>query len=275
MSEALSAGTARLSVVMSAHNEAGVIAKALESVQGIAQELVVVDSGSTDDTAAVASRFTDKIISEPNRLMLNVNKNVAIDAARGDWVLLLDPDEQVSPELADEIARVVSDPTARDGYWMPRRNHELGQWVAATYPDRQLRLFRNGKARFACANIHEMVEVQGHTGELAGDLLHFPPQGLFEYVHKRNLYSEHRAALMFAEGRPFRAHRLVTGPARHFVKHYLLKRGFREGVPGFLMAAIGAFGIFLHEAKLWQKTTDGKSIAPTGRFESQSAGGPE
>lgn len=255
-----------LSVVTSAHNEQSVLTACLDSVDGLADELVVVDAGSTDGTADLARRHGATVLSEPNRLMLNTNKNVAIDAARREWVLLIDPDERVSPALADEIRGVVDgtiDQSA-DAYWILRRNHELGRWIKTmgAHPDPQLRLFRNGHARFPCRHIHEMVEARGRIGHLTGHLEHEPRQSVFEYVHKRNLYSEHRAAELARTGAKFRLHRLLLRPPAFFVKNYVLRGGWREGVPGLIMAVTGAFGTFLQDAKLWQRTRSPEIRSP-------------
>jgi glycosyltransferase involved in cell wall biosynthesis len=247
---------AGLSVVMTAHNEADVIVDCLKSVQSVATEIVVVDGASDDGTADVAEQLGARVIRTTNKLMLNVNKNMAIDAATSEWVLLLDPDERVSDELAVELLEVVqSAGETCDGYWIPRRNHELGRWIKRMgfYPGYQLRLFRNGKARFPCEHIHEMVTVDGTVGKLTTDLLHFPPQTLFAYLHKRNLYSEHRAAFLYEQKAPFRLSRMLTEPLWHFVKAYFLRGGWREGIPGLVMGVTNGYGNFLQHAKLWER----------------------
>jgi glycosyltransferase involved in cell wall biosynthesis len=254
----------RLSVAIASCGEGELLRPCLESVAGVADELVVVDSSPDAATAAIAEAAGARVIRESNKLMLNVNKNVAIDASTAEWVLVLDPDERVSPELAEEIRDVVANGD-HDAYWIPRRNHELGGVVKTMgmYPSLQLRLFRNGRARFPCEHIHEMVAVDGTTGRLRSDLVHEPPQSLFAYVHKRNLYSEHRARKLHEEGRPFRVHRLVLRPLWAFGKAYLAKGGWREGVRGFVMAASAGYGTFLQDAKLWQLEREEPATAPT------------
>lgn len=240
-----------ISVVMSAHDEAEAIVGCIASVQELASEIVVVDSGSRDETAVICERLGVRLLRAPNRLMLNENKNLAIDAARHEWVLLLDPDEQVSPDLAAELATIVRDGSACDGFWVPRRDYELGRWLHRASD--QLRLFRNGRARFPCAHIHEMVAVQGSLGCLRGVLLHEPRQSLFEYVHKRNLYSEHRARYLSEQGARFRLWRLLLRPPLTFLTSYLFRGYWRDGIQGYLIAASGAYGVFLQDAKLWQR----------------------
>jgi glycosyltransferase involved in cell wall biosynthesis len=239
-----------VSVVMSAHNEEHAIRACLESVRALADEVVVVDSGSTDGTAEVARQWGASVIPAANRLMLNVNKNMAIEHAQYAWVLLLDPDERVSSELAEELRAIAVGDVRFDGVWLPRRDRELGRWLAGESP--QLRFFRNGTARFPCKHIHEMVELDGVAERARGTLLHEPRQSLFEYVHKRNLYSEHRAQALHEEGARFRIHRLLLRPPYAFAKAYFARGGWRQGVAGLIVAASAAYGTFLQDAKLWQ-----------------------
>lgn len=240
-----------VSVVMSAHNEERTIRDCLESVREWAAEIIVVDSASTDRTAEIARSLGAVVFEASNKLMLNKNKNLAIDHARHEWVLLLDPDERISPELAEEIDRVVAHSNGdAAGYWLPRRDRELGRELARTSP--QLRLFRNGAARFPCTHIHEMVSLSGAAGRLRGTLVHEPRQSLFEYVHKRNLYSEHRARFLYESGEPFRARRLLIRPPLAFLKAYFVRGTYRDGIQGLIIAVTGAFAVFLQDAKLWQ-----------------------
>lgn len=247
-----------LSVVMSAHDEAQHLPGVVASVTGIADEIIVVDSASEDDTSAVAASLGARVTRQPNHLMLNINKNLAMSMAEHEWTLLLDPDERVSTELRAEIRALLdhaapanSTPAA---FYIPRLNRELGAVIRTMghYPDLQLRLFRTGTVEFACENIHESVVVTGATGHLSGELDHFPKQRLFDYVHKRNLYSEHRAAHVHANGGEFRLRRLILRPLTVFLKNYVLRSGWRDRIPGFIIAVTSAYGTFLQDAKLWQ-----------------------
>jgi glycosyltransferase involved in cell wall biosynthesis len=240
-----------VSVTMAAHNEEQAIRGCLESVHEWAAEIVVVDAASTDGTANVARAFGAKVIPESNKLMLNLNKNIAIDHARHEWILVLDPDERVSAELAKEIRRVLAEPNGdATGYWLPRRDRELGRELSRT--SLQLRFFRKGAARFPCEHIHEMVALSGPAGHLRSVLVHEPRQSLFEYVHKRNLYSEHRARFLYETGAPFRLWRLLLRPPIAFLKAYLVRGGWRDGIQGLIIACSAVYGVFLQEAKLWQ-----------------------
>jgi glycosyltransferase involved in cell wall biosynthesis len=240
-----------VSVTMAAHNEEQAIRRCLESVHEWAAEIIVVDAASTDGTANVARAFGATVIPETNKLMLNLNKNIAIDHANHEWILVLDPDERVSVELAQEIRRVVAESNGdTTGYWLPRRDRELGRELSRT--SLQLRFFRRGAARFPCEHIHEMVALSGPAGQLRGVLAHEPRQSLFEYVHKRNLYSEHRARFLYETGAPFRLWRLLLRPPTAFFRAYLVRGAWRDGIQGLIIACSAVYGVFLQEAKLWQ-----------------------
>lgn len=254
-----------ISVAIAAHNEGHLLKGALSSVQALADEVIVVDSASTDDTPEVAGRFGARVITADNKLMLNINKNLAIDAAACEWVLVLDPDERISPELAEELLVLAHDSQAADGWWLPRRNYLFGRWIRSMgmYPDRQLRFFRRGSARFACQDIHEMVSLSGRAAHARADMIHEPPQDLWHYVQKRNLYSEHRAQFLADRAIPFRRWRLAVRPVIAFLRIYVVRGGWREGVAGYVIAVSGAYGTFLQDAKLWQKSS-GRASARDG-----------
>jgi (heptosyl)LPS beta-1,4-glucosyltransferase len=219
--------------------------------------VIVVDVESDDDTVAVASTFTEIIIGAENGLMVEANKRLGMDHATCEWILILDPDERVSPTLRGQIGEVVAGGDSGDeyaAYWMPRRNHELGRWIRAIghYPGVQLRLVRNGAGRYSLDALHQHLQVCGRVGLLTGDMVHLPPQSLRRYADKRNLYSEHEAARRKARLEPFKSSNLVLAPAREFFRQYILLGGWLEGVAGFLIAANGAWSKLLVHGKLWQ-----------------------
>ncbi|HSX40197.1 MAG TPA: glycosyltransferase family 2 protein, partial [Candidatus Saccharimonadales bacterium] len=157
----------KLTAVVSAYNAEKKLAKCLNSLK-FCDELIVVHNSSTDNTESVAKKYTDSIFTRPNNPMLNVNKNFGITKASGEWVLYLDDDEQVTPELAKEIKEITSQKDAADGYLIPRKNIIFGKWIEHTgwYPDYQLRLFKKGKGKFAEIHVHELVSIDGLVGKL-------------------------------------------------------------------------------------------------------------
>ena len=244
-----------ISIAISAHNEETVLRGCLESVKDWAREIIIVDSGSRDRTGAVAREYTDRVLTSNDRLMLNINKNRAIEAATSEWILVLDPDERISPALA-QVLLAIAEPGAEgpDGYWIPRRTYEFGRWVRTMgfYPDHQLRFFRNGRGRFPCRHLHEKLEVRGPTGYLTDHLIHLPPFGMAKAVYKQNLYSEHHARVLHDAREQFRLHRLLLGPLRAFLRTYVLRSGWREGLVGWIVSMRAAYSSFLVNVKLWE-----------------------
>lgn len=247
-------GRPGLSVVVAAHNEQDVIRGCLESVKPIATEIVVVDAESTDATVARAREYTDRLVETTNKLMVEANKNIGIDAASCEWILLLDPDERVSPALRDAIAQVLRSPGPYAAYGFPRRNYELGKWIRTLghYPNIQIRLVRRGRGRYTSDELHRLLDVAGRVGLIGADLIHVPHQAVWDYAQKRNFYSEHDARLLFDRREPFRARRMLLAPAREFTRQYLFMGGWLDGVAGFLIATHGGWSELLVQAKLWQ-----------------------
>jgi glycosyltransferase involved in cell wall biosynthesis len=233
-------------VAVLAHNEADELASLLATVT-FADDLVVADAESSDDTAAVARSAGARVISVRNDFNLNVNKTLAFEACRGDWILYLDPDEIVTPELAAAIGAVVGrDDAPYAAYEFPRRNNYFGKYLkhGGAYPDYQLRLFRRGKARFACLSVHERLEVDGRVGRLEPPLLHNTYPTVADYLRKLPFYVAAGAdALQRGSLRPGLGADLwqfLFRPAIRFGRRYLAKGGFLDGANGFLACVLDA-----------------------------------
>jgi (heptosyl)LPS beta-1,4-glucosyltransferase len=251
-----------LSVVMAAHNEEQMIAGCLAQLEGLADEIVVVDAASSDRTVEMARGFTERILPTTNKPMLEINKNIAIDAATHRWVLVLDPDERLSVKLKEQIRAVVeADDQHFAGYWTPRRNYILGQWfrTMGMYPGSQLRLVRKGEGRFSEQEHHLAMAVQGPVGYLSGDLIHLSDSRISEILEKRTRYAEFAALQMHQRGVPFSARRMASEPLRSFILQYLLLGGFLEGIRGFVYAGLSAYGGLLRHARLWELQRGEKS----------------
>ncbi len=245
------AGTLPLSLVVITRDAAGSLADCLASA-AFASDVVVVDSGSRDDTVEIARRSGARVIAEPWR-GYGPQKRFAVDAAAHDWVLCLDADERVSPELEGAIrAAFAPGAPAAGAYAMARRNRFLGRWLAhgEGYPDWKLRLFDRRRARWSDDPVHERVIADVPVARLDGDLLHASAESIEDYVAKQNRYTTLQAEAMHARGEHAGFADLALSPAARFLRYYVLKLGFLDGAAGFAHIAIGAFASFLKYAKL-------------------------
>ena len=228
--------TMRLSVTVIALNEEANIVPCLESVR-FADEIVVVDTGSTDRTVELARSFTDRIFSTDWRGFAGT-KNFALEQARMEWVFSLDADERVPEGLRQEILNIVKADDPLAGYKIPRKNYVGGRWIRhlGWYPDYTLRLFRRGQGRFREREVHEEVEVAGSVGLLHTALEHYSYKNLSEYAARQDRYARLAAQEMRHAGRrPFPGE-LIWRPALTFFNLFVLKRGFLEGTLGVKLA---------------------------------------
>ncbi|CAG0931695.1 (heptosyl)LPS beta-1,4-glucosyltransferase [Planctomycetaceae bacterium] len=239
----------RFSLVLITLNAEAQLAACLESVPG-ADEIVILDSGSRDDTAEIARRFGARFLHQ-NWRGFGAQKNAAVAAASHDWVLCLDADERLSPELHAAILEALRQPRA-SAYRMARCNRFLGRWLrhGEGYPDWSLRLFDRRAAQWSEATVHEKVHARGAVGTLAGDLLHASAESLDEYLAKQNRYTSLQAEALFGLGRETSTAKMLLSPLTRFCKFYFLRRGFLDGVPGLVHICIGCFNSFMKYAKL-------------------------
>lgn len=239
---------------MIGHNEAHNLPRAMEAV-GWADEIVYVDCESSDGSAEVARRFTQRVFERPNLANLNVNKTFGIEQTTCDWVFYLDPDEVIPPALADEIRALIASNPVQNAFGLPRRNFYLGTWLrhGGQFPDTQLRLFRQGKARFPNRHVHEKLEVDGEIGNLTQAMDHYTNPSPVEIMKKLDFYSTFNANVMVEEGR-----RPTVGlalkflwwlPTTRFLRRYLLKGGFRDGWAGLTVAMVDGLELQLRFLK--------------------------
>ncbi|MDQ6620042.1 MAG: glycosyltransferase family 2 protein [Pseudomonadota bacterium] len=218
-----------------------------------ADEVLVVDSGSRDDTVEVARALGARVI-ERDWAGFGAQKNFAVASARNDWVLCLDADERLSPELALEIrSTLATDAVAgRAGYTMARRNRFLGKWLrhGEGYPDWSLRLFDRRIGRWSDDVVHEHVIVDGRVERLRGDLLHASAESLERYLDKQNRYTSLQAQALYAAGEPARASRMLLSPLLRFFRLYVVRLGFLDGIAGLVHIVVGCCNSFLKYAKL-------------------------
>jgi glycosyltransferase involved in cell wall biosynthesis len=242
----------KLSVTIITRNEASDIAAALESVSW-ADERVVVDSGSTDDTVAIATPLADRVVVREWAGYV-AQKNHATSLASHDWILSLDADERVTPSLAAEIQQVLRQEPSERGFRIPRVTWHLGRWIRTTdwYPDHQLRLYDRRSGRWVGRHVHEGVHIVGTVGRLRGELQHFAYRDVAEHMDTIERYSTLAARQMHEDGRRATATEIAVHPSLAFLRNYVLKGGFLDGVPGLIISRMNAYYVFLKFAKLWE-----------------------
>ncbi len=255
---AVTTGGAKVSAVIIAYNDEPNMRACLESVRW-ADELVVVDSYSTDATEKISREFTDKVYQHVftgfGRL-----RNEAVAHASHEWVFSLDTDERATPEIRDEIRALLARGPEADAYFVPRRNYFLGRWIrhGGWYPDyRQPQFFRKDRMRYREEAVHEGFELDGRIGYLKEHVLQYPFRDIDHYLLKQDRYSDLMARRMAEQGRRFRAHQLVTHPVFTFLKMYIGRAGVLDGVPGLILSGLYAYYTFIKYAKLWEMTSKG------------------
>ena len=241
----------KISAIIITCNEEKNIRRCLSSVDW-ADEIVVADSGSTDDTKKIASEFTQKVF-DIRWEGFGKAKDFARDKAAHQWILSLDADEMVTEDLRKEIQRAIESKEAFNGYYIPRKSNFLGKWIGhgGWYPDYVLRLLKKDKARFNHSVVHEKVEVEGKTGYLRNDLLHYTDPNLDHYLGKLNKYTSLSAEELLRKGKRATFMDIVFRPLMVFFKMYFAKKGFLDGLYGLILAVSSAFHVFSKYVKLW------------------------
>lgn len=239
-----------LSVIIITKNEASNIAACLQSVS-FADELIVLDSGSTDGTVEIAASLGAKVSQTTDWPGFGIQKNRALELATGDWVLSLDADERVTPALAQAIQAAMAKPQA-DAYRIARLSNFGGRWIrhSGWWPDYVLRLFRRGTARFKEVAVHESVLPEGPVQTLDGHFLHYPYADLESFIAKINHYSSVAAGVMHAKGKKTSVLGALGHGAWTFIRHYVLRRGFLDGKEGLILAVMAGAGSFFRYSKL-------------------------
>jgi len=241
-----------ITAVIITHNEEHNIEDCLRSLE-FCSEMVVVDSFSSDGTVEIAKRFTGKVVQRKWK-GINDQREYAKGLARSEWVLDIDADERVSPELAGEIADLDLGGDI-DGFFLPRAAYYLGRWIrhGGWYPDYKMRLYRRGKARFIDNDPHDTIEFSGRTATLKGQIHHHTyPRGISDQLRQIESFSTARAKLLKRRGRRFNIFQLTFRPVWKFFNTYILRAGFLDGLPGFIISALSAYHVFATWAKLWQ-----------------------
>ena len=238
-------------------NEADAIADALKSLSW-ADEIIVVDAESSDDTVSIARQFTDRVYIRPWNGYVE-QKNHAASLASHDWIFSLDADERVTPALSAEVRTVLASDPPVAGFRMPRVSFYLGRWMRTTdmYPDYQLRLYDRRHARWDGLHVHESVKVDGGSvGYLKSELQHYPYRDLSEHLIRMDRYTTLAARQMFEKGRRATRLELLFHPPVVFFRNYVVKGGFRDGTAGLVISLVNSYYVMLKFAKLWELQRD-------------------
>jgi len=252
-----------LSVTIITLNEADHVAEAVASAAW-ADEVIVVDCGSSDATVALARAAGARVETRGWTGWID-QKNFAAGLAINDWIFSLDADERITPALASEIGRVLSREPDYRGYRVPRVTFHLGRWIRTTdfYPDFQTRLYDRRAARWQGKYVHESVQIDGPSGQLTQELQHYSYRDLSDHLDRINRYSTLAARQMHEAGRRSTAAHLLLHPPAAFLRNYLLRRGFMDGTAGLTLSMINAYSVFLKFAKLRElQETDPKPQIP-------------
>jgi glycosyltransferase involved in cell wall biosynthesis len=247
-----------LSVVLITQNEDANLPRTLESVRPLVRdgqgEIIIVDSGSTDRTIEIARSHGARVFSEPWKGFA-AQKNSAIDKATSDWVLQLDADEALGPDLAQEIQQALKGDSTTQGFWIPRKNFFLGRWIkhGGFYPDPKLRLIRRGAGHFEEYGAHPTIKVSGPIGKFEHALIHNAYPTLRGYIDHMNSYSSMGAAVAIEKGQPgFSLANIVARPWLTFIYNYFIRLGFLDGREGLLLHLYHAVYVSWKYAKAWE-----------------------
>jgi len=252
-----------LSVIVITKNEERNIEDCLNSVRW-AQEIVVVDGGSEDRTLELARKFTSKVFVKSWE-GYGASKNFALEQCTGTWILWLDADERVTDELRKEIqATTGQEGTPSIVYEMPRKAFFLGKWIkhCGWYPGYVSRLFKKGAGRFSENKVHEKFEFNGEVGRLRSDLLHFTDPNLWHYLEKFNWYTTLAADEMLEKRTVFRLSQIIVRPVWVFIRMYVVRLGFLDGIQGFILCVLSSCYVFTKYVKLWELSTGTERSKP-------------
>lgn len=240
-----------LSLIITTKNEAKDLASCLESVKELVTEIILVDDNSTDDTLQIAKKYGAKIFTRTFSGYAD-QKNYALSLAGSDWILSLDPDEKLTPELASEIKQQLSVGPDCDGFFIPYINYFLGKQMkyGGLGSEKHIRLFKKSKSSFVETLVHEEIKLDGKTKNLQNKIIHNSYPDMEEYIEKFNCYTTLAATEMYAQGRRFGFFKILIFPLE-FHKRYTLRFGFLDGIRGLIWAGVSAFYVFVKYAKLW------------------------
>lgn len=247
----------RISVVTVVYNEEKNMRRCLDSVRW-ADEIVVIDQSSTDRTAAISREYTDKVFTVPRKGFADPDWSTAVDKASNDWIFHIDADEVITEGLRDGILRVLSSEPKFGSYYCGVRTYLLGRWIKGSgwYPNRVMRFFKKDRVKLFCGQLHVGIKPVGPSGMLQGEMVHYSYDTLGQYVEKLDRYTTILAQEAYEKGKRVRpttsCYDFFLLPLRYYIEKLIIKRGFRDGFRGLLIATFTFFTIFLTNAKIWE-----------------------
>lgn len=273
----------KISVVISAYNEERMIGECLKMAKNVADEIILVDNTSADKTIEIAKKYTDKIFIRPNDpVMLNKNKNFGFAKATGDWIISLDADERITPQLAQEIKTIVGLPSdlafeasakeavsAKVGFEIPRKNMIFGKWIKHSiwWPDYNLRLFKKGFGKFPQQHVHEKLEVRGKVGRLKNPIIHYNYQTVSQFIKKLDrTYTESEVENFIKSGQNISWYDAIRWPANDFIKTFFFEKGYQDGLHGLVLSQFQAFYALVFFAKVWERKEKFRDLTPDNFF---------
>ncbi len=241
-----------LSVYMITLNNGATIEKALQSAAGWANEIIVVDSHSTDGTVGIIEKYTD-LLFQYDTTSQREKYQYAQDKCGNPWVLFIDADEWLTEEFKEEVGKTISSDTASDGYIAHRRNIYLGREIkhGGWYPDREIRLYKKDRGSWQ-GGIHAKVHVIGRTGTLKNYYMHTPYADTAHQIRTIDRYATAYADDLLQSHKHFHLFLMLTRPVYRFFRDYIFKMGFLDGIPGLIIAASTMYYVFMKQAKLWE-----------------------
>jgi glycosyltransferase involved in cell wall biosynthesis len=245
----------RISASIIVFNEEENIAELCETISWC-DEIVIVDSSSKDKTVEIAKLYTDKIFQREFKGYKDKHQ-FADSQTTGDWIFWIDADERVTPELRKSIEKLkkVEEKDLPDGFWIARKTRYLGRWIkySGWYPDFQMRLYRKSASYWDGVAPHETARVKGRTEKLKGEFLHNTKKNLSEHHQVLDSYTSLAADYLTKKGKTIGGFGIFFNAFAAFIRTYFLKQGFRDGIPGLVIAMSTAYGVFLKYAKVWEK----------------------
>jgi glycosyltransferase involved in cell wall biosynthesis len=242
----------KISAVIITFNEEKNIERCLQSLDW-ADEIVIVDSCSTDHTVALCQKYTSRIIVH-NWEGFVKQKIYATAQASNDWIFSIDADEEVSPQLKSDLLKIKQSISSTVAYRMPRKMFYLGKWIAhgSWYPDYKVRLFDRKHGRWVGLEVHEFWQADGRCEKLPGEIFHYSYQNLTDHVHKINTLTTKAASEMLHKGKRATFWHILINPYLKFIKSYFIQAGLRDGFVGLIIALMGSYYVFLKYLKLWE-----------------------